>query len=325
VRQPSLEELTDTPNHGSVPIMWSSLLGLAFLLAFEPLRIGVVLLLISRPRPVQNLFALWSSCFLVGVSTLLVPLIVLHGTPQLDSFAEGLPTNSTVRHFQIGMGAVALFMAVLMAVRSLTRARQRARLLTPGSGTSTMVLDSPRPSGRHRADASSNPPTMVLDSPRPSGRHRAAASSDPPTAISRILDRAQDAAKEGKSPIGRLIGRVYKAWENGSPWVAFLIGLGPLPIETLVYVLAIVAPSGAALGTQVGASIVFIVVMLAVIETALVSYLIMPTKTRSVLQVLHDWIHAHRTQVVVAMFAVGGLAMVASGIGIGIGSIRAGG
>jgi hypothetical protein len=41
--------------------------------------------------------------------------------------------------------------------------------------------------------------------------------------------------------------------------------------------------------------------------------------------VLHDWIHARRTQVVVAMFAVGGLAMVASGLGIGIGSVRAGG
>ncbi|MCW2562806.1 MAG: gap protein [Mycobacterium sp.] len=283
--------------------MWSSLLGLGFVLAFEPLRIGVVLLLISRPRPVQNLFALWIAAFSVGVSTLLVPLIILHGTPRLDSFAEGLPTNSTVRHFQIGMGAFTLLMAVLIAVRSLTRARQRARLLTPGSGTSTTVLDSPRAGGRHRA----------------------AELPDPPTAISRILSRAQDAATEGKSPIGRLIGRVYNAWENGSPWVAFLIGLGPLPIETLVYVLAIVAPSGAALSTQVGASIVFIVVLLAVVEIALVSYLIMPTKTQSVLQVLHDWIHARRTQVVVAMFAVGGLAMVASGLGIGIGSVRAGG
>jgi hypothetical protein len=104
-----------------------------------------------------------------------------------------------------------------------------------------------------------------------------------------------------------------------------LIGLGPLPIETLVYVLAIVAPSGAALGTQVGASIVFIVVMLAVIEIALVSYLFMPTQTQSVLQVLHDWVRARRIQVLAAMFAVGGLALVASGLGIGIGSVRAGG
>jgi ABC-type multidrug transport system fused ATPase/permease subunit len=279
--------------------MWSSLLGLALLLAFEPIRIGVVLLLISRPRPVQNLFALWASCFLVGVSSLLVPLIILHGAPQLDSFTENLPTNSTVRHFQIGMGAFALLMAVLMTVRSLSRARQRARLLTPGSARSTTALDSRRRGGRHRL-----PPP-----------------SDPPTAISRILDRARDAATEGKSPIGRLIGRVHNAWENGSTWVAFLIGLGPLPIETLVYVLAIVAPSGAALGTQVAASIVFIVVMLAVIEIALVSYLIMPTKTQSVLKVLHDWVNAHRTQVLATMFSVGGLSLVASGFGIGIGSV----
>ena len=162
---------------------------------------------------------------------------------------------------------------------------------------------------------------MARDSPRAGGRHRAAPYSDPPTAISRILDRARDAATEGKSLIARLIGRVHNAWENGSSWVAFLIGIGPLPIETLVYVLAIVAPSGAALGTQVVAAIAFIVVMLAAIEFALVSYLIMPTKTRSVLKVLHDWVNAHRTQVLVAMFSVGGLSLVASGFGIGIGSV----
>jgi hypothetical protein len=306
--------------------MWGSLLGLAFMLAFEPVRIGVVLLLISRPRPVHNLFALWIAGFSVGVSSLLVPLIVLHGTPQLHSFAQGLPTNSSVRYFQIGMGAFALLMAVLLAVRSLSRARQRARLLTPGSGTSTMVLDSPRPSGRHRAPASWDLPPLVFDPPRSSGRHRAPASWDQQeSGISQILGRAREVAAEPKTPIGRLIARVHNAWENGSSWVAFLMGLGPLPIETLVYVMAIIAPSGAALGTQVGASIVFIVVMLAVIEIALVSYLIMPTKTQSVLQVLHDWLRARRAQVVVAMFAVGGLALVASGLGIGIGSVQAGG
>ncbi|WP_165827561.1 GAP family protein [Mycolicibacterium sp. GF69] len=279
--------------------MWSSLLGLAFLLAFEPVRIGVVLLLISRPRPVQNLFALWIAAFSVGVLSLLVPLVVLHGAPQLDSFAEGLPTNSTVRHFQIGMGAFALLMAVFITVRSLMRTRKRAEPLPPGNETMSTVPDSPRPRGRHRA----------------------AASSYPPTALSGILERAQDAATENKSPVGRLIGRVRRAWDNGSSWVAFLIGLGPLPIETLVYVMAIIAPSGAGLGTQMLASVVFIVVMLAVIEIALVSYLVMPTKTQAVLQVLHDWLRARRTQVLIAMLGVGGLALVASGLGVGIGSI----
>jgi hypothetical protein len=188
------------------------------------------------------------------------------------------------------------------------------------------VFDSPRPSGRHRAPASLDLPPLVFDSPRPSGRHRAPASWDQQeSGISQILGRVRDVAAEPKTPIGRLIARVHNAWENGSSWVAFLMGLGPLPIEILVYVMAILAPSGAALGTQIGASILFIVVMLAVIEIALVSYLIMPTKTQSVLQVLHDWLRARRAQVVVAMFAVGGLALVASGLGIGIVSVQAGG
>jgi hypothetical protein len=261
--------------------VWSSLLGMALLLALDPVRLGVVVLLISRPRPVQNLFVYWVACFLVGVLGLLVPLVVLHGTPILDDFAEHLATSSTVRYVQIGLGVFALSVAVLMTVHSLTQARRRARLPAPDGRSSTLVLE-----------------------------------SNTPTAISRLLDRAQDAATDGGSMIWRLIGRVYNAWENGALWVALVIGLGPLPIETIAFVLAIVVPSGAAIGTQVVASIVFVVVMLAVIEVALVSYLAMPTKTLSVLGLLHDWVRAHGRQVLIAMFAIGGVSLVGHGMGV---------
>ncbi|MGA7050361.1 MAG: GAP family protein, partial [Mycobacterium sp.] len=39
--------------------MWSPVLVLAFMLAIDPLRLGLILLVISRPRPLQSLLAYW--------------------------------------------------------------------------------------------------------------------------------------------------------------------------------------------------------------------------------------------------------------------------
>jgi hypothetical protein len=39
--------------------MWGSVLVLALLAALNPVRLGLALLVISRPRPVQNLLAYW--------------------------------------------------------------------------------------------------------------------------------------------------------------------------------------------------------------------------------------------------------------------------
>ena len=127
--------------------------------------------------------------------------------------------------------------------------------------------------------------------------------SNTPTAISRLLGRAQDAATEGGSAIRRLLGRAHDAWENGSLWVAFVIGLGfgGPPPDVVLVLLAIIVTSGAAIGTQFSAAIAFVVGMLAVVEIVLVSYLAMPAKTQAVLRLLHDWAWAHRPQILVAI------------------------
>ena len=264
--------------------MWGWVLVLALLAALNPVRLGLALLVISRPRPVQNLLAWWIGCLIASVSALLVPLMVLHFTPMFSSFAHDLATpatgaSSTARHIQIGMGVLALSIAALMTVRF--SARQRAHLPTPGANTSTLVLD-----------------------------------SNTPTAISRLLSRAQDAPTEGGSAIRRLLGRAHNAWESGSLWVAVVIGLfSGLQADGALYVLAIIVPSGAAIGTEVSAAIAFVVGMLAVAEIMLVSYLAAPAKTQAVVQLLHDWAKAHRRKILVAMFAVVGVALVANGMG----------
>jgi hypothetical protein len=265
--------------------MWSALLVLTLMSALNPMRLGITLLVISRPRPVQNLLAYWAGCLILSVPAVMVSLTLLHVRPMFKSFAQnwqGWTTSSIGRQIQLGMGVLALSIAALMTVRSLTRRRQRAQLPAPSGTTSTLVLD-----------------------------------SNTSPAISRLLGRAQDAPTEGGSAIGRLLGRAHKAWESGSLWVALVIGMGfggPQPDEIL-FALAIIVASGAAIGTQVSATIAFVVGILAVVEITLVSYLATPAKTQAIVQLLHDWALAHRRQILVAIFAVGGVSLVAQNMG----------
>jgi len=271
----------------SVPTVWGSLLGLALLVAVNPALLGIILLVISRPRPVQNLLAYWVGCLTVNVPCVLVALLVLHSTATFTSFSRDLAipasaASSTIRHIQLGMGVLSLSIAALMTARFLARQRQRARLPTPDGNTSVLVL-----------------------------------ASNTPTAISWLEGRAQDAATEGGSAIRRLLGRAHNAWENGSLWVALVLGLGTTPPPLLVvFVDTTIVASGAAIGTQVSAAIAFVVGMFAVVEITLVSYLATPSKTQAVLRPLHDWALAHRRKILVAMLTVGGVSLVANGMGI---------
>jgi Sap, sulfolipid-1-addressing protein len=263
--------------------MWSSVMVLALLAALNPVRLGLALLVISRPRPVQNLVAFWIGCLTASVAVLLVPLIALHVTPMLRPLVQNLasPTtvaSSTVRHIQVGMGVFALSIAALTIVRFF--ARQRTDLPTKTGNTATLT-----------------------------------AASNTPAAVRRLLDSPRDAPAEGKSAIGQLPARTRNAWANGALWVALMIGLGSGPSpDGVLYVLAIIVPSGAAVGTQVSAAIAFVVGMLVVVEIMLVCYLAAPAKTHAVVQRLHDWLLAHRWQVLVAVCTAAGVSLVAQGM-----------
>ncbi|WP_203802467.1 GAP family protein [Mycobacterium heckeshornense] len=262
--------------------MWGSVLALALLTGLNPVRLGLTLLVISRPRPLQNLLVYWVGCLVGCIPAVVLPLVMLHITPMLKPFADALPTSSVVRHIRLGIGVLALSIAALLTVRSLIRQRQRTHLSTLGGKTSTLVLDSNRP-----------------------------------MPLSRLLGRAQDAPMEGGSAIQRLLRRARNAWENGSLWVAFLIGVGfgGTEPDAGLFLLATIAASGAAIGTQVSAAIVFVVVVLAVVEIALISYLVAPAKTQAMVQILHEWAWIHRGKILVAICTVGGVALVANGIG----------
>lgn len=264
------------------PAMWGSVLALALVTALNPVRLAVTLLVISRPRPIHNLLAYGVGCLAGCIPAVVVPLTLLHITPTFKSIAHGLATSTVVREVRIGMGVLGLCVALLIIGRSVARRRQPAHLPATGGDTSTLVLD-----------------------------------RNTPPIISRVLDRARDAATGGGPASRRLLGRVHHAWKNGSLWVAFVIGLafGGVEPDVGLLLLAIIVASGTAIGTQVSAAIAFVIGVLAIAEITLVSYLAMPAKTEMVLQRIHDWALTHRRRILVAMFAVGGVSLIVSGIG----------
>jgi hypothetical protein len=248
--------------------------------AVNPVLLAVIVLMISRPRPVQNLLAYWLGSMLVNFAGLLIPLMVLHFIPRFSTFSEDLNApgqTTTARLIQLTMGALMLSVAAAIAVRS---ARERMRQPVPAGDTSVV---------------------------RPE--------SETPEPMSSPFGNLPDGATEGGSILRRLLGRLKIAWENGSVWVAFVFGLGGFPPPMLVFiVLTVIVSSGTTVATQFFAVIVFVVVMFAVVEITLVSYLIAPAKTRAFVQPLHDWALAHRRHVLIAILSVVGLISVANGL-----------
>lgn len=114
----------------------------------------------------------------------------------------------------------------------------------------------------------------------------------------------------------QLLARLRDMFEGGSLWVAFAFGIASAtpPVEYLLALTAILA-SKAAIGTQLSAAVMYSVVVFAVIEIPLVSYLATPTRTQAVMLQLHNWVRARRRWITTAMLAFMGVMLVATGMG----------
>lgn len=259
------------------PAVWGSLLGMAILMAFNPALLALILLVISRPRPVQNLLVCWIGCLTTNIPALLVPVVLLHRAPM---FSPQAPTaNAAARHIQLGMGVLVLSVALLIAVRFWVR--QRARV--------------PAPAGNAPGEVPESEGTNQISSPF--------------AGVGEVT--------EGGSAIRRLFGRLQRAWDSGALWVALVCGMGFLPGFPLVlFVATTVVSSGASTGTQIFAVILFVVAMFTVFEVAVVSHLIAPARTQAVLQPVHDWALANRRHVMIGIFVMIGLLQVVRGLGI---------
>ncbi|ORB11061.1 gap protein [Mycobacterium noviomagense] len=260
--------------------------GLGLFTGINPIRVGLTLLVISRPRPVQNLLVYGLGGLMVSIPCLVVPLLVLHVTPRFrtvvhDVATPGTGASSVVRHIQVGLGVIVLSVAAVTVVRSLMGRRQRTQVPASVGATSTLVRDSATP---------------------------------PP--IARLLTPAQDEPTEGGSAIRRLLGRVRNAWANGSLWVSWVIGFlfGGPGADEMLYVVALIVATGAAIGTQVSSAIAFVAGVLVVVEMALGCYLARPAKTQALVERLHDWARTHRRKIMVTMCTVGGAWLLVVGL-----------
>lgn len=114
----------------------------------------------------------------------------------------------------------------------------------------------------------------------------------------------------------RLTTRVHQMLKDGGLWVAFVAGLGSAipPVQYLVALTAIVS-SGAAVDAQLGAVVMFTVVVLTLVEVPLVSYLAMPAKAQAAMMQLQNWLRAYRRRMLVVILAVAGVLLVTAGIG----------
>jgi uncharacterized membrane protein (DUF485 family) len=278
--------------------MWSSVLVVGILFGLNPGLLGAIVLLISRPRPVQSLLAFWGGSVTISICLVVIPLLMLHLAPSSVSFTQSLatPSSSTARNSQIGMGVLTLLIAAVMTVIYLARRRSASRAVN----TSDAANVSRR--AQHGQTAGStqavDTQTLVLDS--------------------ETTDDTEAAASRPKSAIRRLSHRVYMSWENGSLWVAYVIGMTFFPGPPVAFfVVSTVAAAGVAIGTEILAVIAFIVAMLTLVEIILAGYVIAPARTQTALRPLHSWTRAHRWQVLIAIFAVMGFWQIIRGLGIG--------
>jgi Sap, sulfolipid-1-addressing protein len=94
--------------------MWTTVLVMAITVIFEPIRIGLAVLMLNRPRPMLQLLTFLCGGFTMGVGVGLVVLFILRATP----LASG---GFTVAKVQIAVGLFALLVAVVLATKISVR------------------------------------------------------------------------------------------------------------------------------------------------------------------------------------------------------------
>ncbi len=127
--------------------MWATVLILAGSVIFEPIRLGLVILLLNRRRPLLQLIAFLCGGFTMGVGVGLVVLFALRTAPVIG--------HLTVAEVQVGSGLVALLIAIVLSTTvTLQKVSPRAPAVTTVGGSGGInVLERPSGSGLQRLTA----------------------------------------------------------------------------------------------------------------------------------------------------------------------------
>jgi hypothetical protein len=124
--------------------MWGAVLFFALAAAQDPVRIGIMALLISRPRPMPNLFAYWLGLMATGFGAALAALFLLRDfLLPVTRVVTSVATNPVVPPIQIFLGVLALSTAAMLAAPSSVR--QLAHAPRAGGDRSAVVLEPKTP------------------------------------------------------------------------------------------------------------------------------------------------------------------------------------
>jgi hypothetical protein len=125
--------------------MWAAVVFFAFTAAQDPVRIGIIVLLISRPRPLPNVFAYWLGLMTTGFGAALAALFLLRDfLLPVARVVTSAAASPVVPPIQIVLGVLALSTAAMLAAPSSVR--QAAHALVPGGDSSALVVQQKTPS-----------------------------------------------------------------------------------------------------------------------------------------------------------------------------------
>jgi len=246
--------------------MWTWMVVTGLFMATDPIRLGLVLLLVTRRRPALNLFAFWAGGMAAAVGVATIVLVLLRDV-ALVAIQTVVAAINDVRseiiilaggRLQITVGVVALMIAANMV------ARDRARTRVPVS-----VGDGPG----------------LVELPERSGM------------IARL---------------GEVSQKILNGDFVGASFVVGLTSSAP-PYESVV-ALTIIMASGAGIGAQFSAFLLFIFLILVVVEIPLVLFLVMPQKTEAAILRLDQWMRGHRRQIALTMLIATGVIFLVQGL-----------
>ena len=127
--------------------MWTTVVLLGLAVSIEPARIGLIALLLTRPRPARHLAVFLATGLAVSLSVGFTVLFVFHHT-----FLS--KTNFNPALIQIGIGVVAVLLGALLAsnipLRNVAR-REMAEVpaaVVDSAADRTVVVQDPPPPGR---------------------------------------------------------------------------------------------------------------------------------------------------------------------------------
>jgi hypothetical protein len=134
-------------------MMWTIVLFLGLGLATDPLRLGITVLLVSRPRPLLNLLAFWLGGMTAAIGIGMAVLILLRDSALVHNVASTVENaRSTVAIFADGRLNIALGVIALVLAAALV-ARERARVGLGDSDASAVALQLRTPTAFSRLSA----------------------------------------------------------------------------------------------------------------------------------------------------------------------------